>query len=179
MSESGSLYVVIPTAGACTLLPRTLTSLGACERPANYAQAIVVENGPPGGAAEAVRQAPASLQAKYVHVERANKSNALNCVFADFEDADLIYLVDDDVRFDPHVLVDFSAAAEGKTSGYVFGGPLRIDSDLPPPEEYLELLPGSMKGWEPTPEAFDPLRNFFSRGELGRIRRRCARRWWL
>ena len=127
------LVVVVPTAGGSDLLGRTLDSLGQCALPQEFEKVIVVENGAPGGAKSAVESAPAHLNAQYLHIERANKSNALNCVFAELAEDDLVYLIDDDIRFSKNCLVEFATAAKGKQSGYVFGGPLRIDSDGQPP----------------------------------------------
>ena len=155
------LVVVVPTAGGSDLLGRTLSSLAQCDLPNEYEKIIVVENGPPSGAQSAVESAPPQLRAEYVHIKRANKSHALNCVFADLADDDLVYLIDDDVRFSKNCLVDFVAAARDKKSGSVFGGPLRIDSEGDPPEKWKSFLPGSMVGWEPTVEEFNARDAFF------------------
>ena len=156
---SKRMIVVIPTSGEAKLLPRTLKSLGTCRQPAVFSHVVVVENGPPAEAAEASKHAPSHLKVDYHHVERANKSNALNEVFASFDDEDLIYLVDDDIRFANNVLEDYAAAAEGVGGGCVFGGPLRIDSEGQAPEKWKLLLPGSMVGW--APERFDDRAGFF------------------
>ena len=155
------LVVVIPTAGSSALLHRTLDSLAQCEKPACYSHTIVVENGPAGIAQGVADSAPADLGVEYVHVPRANKSNALNLVFAKLAPSDLVYLTDDDVRFDELVLTRFATAAEGVVSGVVFGGPLDIDSDGEPPAEWLDFLPGSMKGWKPTAAEFDSRHSHF------------------
>ena len=155
------LIVVIPTAGTCDLLPRTLMSLGNVELPSCYQRTVVVENGPPGLAATAVQAAPSCLRAEYVHIERANKSNALNQIFATFDKDALVYLADDDIRFARNVLQDFASAARDTNQGAVYGGPLRIDSDQEPPHEFRPFLPGSMKGWEPTATDFNPQTAYF------------------
>ena len=150
-----------PTAKNSLLLPRTLASLAECDQPANYRRTIVVENGTRGTAEGTTHCAPSVLGAEYLHVERANKSNALNCVLERLDDDTLVYLVDDDVRFAKNVLIEYSRASSDLTAGVVLGGPLRIDSESDPPDRWLPLLPGSMKGWEPTQQEFDASRKFF------------------
>jgi len=163
MSHS-KLHVVIPTAGECKLLPRTLASLAECELPASFGRAIVVENGTQGTVQQTVQAAPAQLNAQYIHVARANKSNALNEVFEQFDDDDLIFLTDDDVRFSPNLLTEYAPAAAAHKKDkhtHVFGGPLRIDSTGEPPAAWRPFLPGSMTGWEPKESEFNPKRNYF------------------
>ena len=158
MSQS-QLHVVIPTTCKSYLLTRTLASLAECELPTSFGRAIVVENGEKGTIEQMVLNAPSQLNAQYIHIERANKSNALNEVFKQFDDGDLVFLTDDDVRFSPNLLTAYASAAglsaESETSGEpeeishrlggkVFGGPIRIDSTGEPPASWRPFLPGSM-----------------------------------
>lgn len=155
------LIVVVPTAGVPELLPQTLNSLAECDLPSSFWGTIVIENGTAAGARAVAATAPDRIAVEYRHVERANKSLALNHLFDTFDDADLVYLIDDDIRLSPNCLIDFDKAAAGKSGGHVFGGPLRIDSEGEPPTQWLDMLPPSMKGWEPLPEDFDPRSSYF------------------
>jgi GT2 family glycosyltransferase len=140
------LFVVIPTAGAAARLPRTLDSLAACRRPTSYRETIVVENGPKGDVEAMVQAAPPTLRARYLHREEANKSRALNFVFEQLTSG-LVFLTDDDVRLAPETLAAYAKAAEGIQRGVVFGGPLGIDYETPPPEWLRCRLPNGYRGW--------------------------------
>ncbi|NNF57144.1 MAG: glycosyltransferase, partial [Rhodothermaceae bacterium] len=110
---SHPLTVLIPTHGRATLLARTLDSLAECDRPDAYRETVVVENGPPAGARDLVARAAEAhpgLRLRYLHVERANKSHALNEALATVEQG-LVVFFDDDVRLSPGVLVAYAEAA--------------------------------------------------------------------
>lgn len=145
-----ALLVLIPTHGRPTLLRRTLDSVAACARPAGYAGCVVVENGPPAGAEAVVRaaaEAHPEAGLRYVHVERANKSHALNVALADVPDEALAVFFDDDVRVSPGVLEAYARAAEGYGGGGAyFGGPFACDYEVPPADWERALLPISAQG---------------------------------
>ena len=145
------LVVVIPSHGRPTLLDRTLGSLGACRLPDEYAETVVVENGGRAGAEEVVQEVAAShpaLRLRYVHVERANKSHALNEALATIPDG-LVVFFDDDVRLDPEVLVAYAEAAGAHPKGRVYlGGPVSCDYESAPPADLLPLFPRSVQGYE-------------------------------
>ena len=151
MSQAG-LYVMIPTHGRAPLLRRTLASLAECALPESFAETIVVENGPKSGAESFVVAADRRLRARYMHVEEANKSNALNEAIKTVPDDGLVVFFDDDVRFAPHVLAAYAEAAQ-RGPGHFFGGPVEVDYETPPPEHVRKLLPPSGKGWRPKNEA--------------------------
>jgi GT2 family glycosyltransferase len=138
---------VIATHGRPTLLARTLQSLGDCVKPMAYAGIVVIENGLPAGARKVVDSAPGNLKARYMHTPVANKSGALNAVL-DTVAEDLIIFLDDDVRVEADLLLQYAAAADGIDSGYFFGGPVSVDYEHAPPEWLRPLLPTSARGWE-------------------------------
>ena len=121
-----NLVVVIATAGRSRLLRRTLGSLAACVKPSIYRETIIVENGPKGDVEKIVSQYAPSLNARYLYVTLANKSNAVNQALAILEEC-LIFFTDDDVRFHPGTLCAYAQAAEGVETGVFYGGPLSID----------------------------------------------------
>lgn len=143
---SGSLFVIVATAGRPKLLARTLSSLAACELPTTYRATIVVENGREGGARDVVESCSPRLKAGYLHVRVQNKSLALNAAVELVEDG-LIFFADDDVRFHPELLTRYAEAATGLTRGRFFGGPVGVDYEEEPPDWLKPRLPCSARGW--------------------------------
>ena len=144
------LAVVIATAGRPALLARTLDSLVACRKPASYQGAWIVENGPPGTTREIVAKFLGQTPIRYLHVERPNKSHALNMLLRKIGNP-LIFFTDDDVRLDRDLLLAYATAARGVESGRFFGGPLGVDYETgmePPPEWMHKLLPKTVVGWQ-------------------------------
>lgn len=142
------MTILIPTYGRPTLLGRTLASLGVCRLPKSYTEAIVIENGSRAGAEAVVAEVAEvhpHLKLRYLHVERANKSHALNEALATVGDG-LVVFFDDDVRLDPGVLEAYSEAAEHNSEHAFFGGPFGCDYEEAPPGWLLPLLPSSAKG---------------------------------
>jgi hypothetical protein len=82
----------------------------------------------------------------YVHETRANKSAALNSAMERI-DKGLVFFTDDDVRFEPGLLLAYAEAAQGKDRGCYFGGPIAPDYEEPPPDWIVDLLPVSAVGW--------------------------------
>ena len=142
------LTVLIPTHGRPTLLGRTLASLAACRVPAGYAEAVVVENGPRAGTEAVVAEASAAaphLRLRYLHVERANKSHALNEALATVGEG-LVVFFDDDVRLEPGVLEAYAGAAARHPERAYFGGSFGCDYEVPPFLWLLPILPASSRG---------------------------------
>ena len=144
-----SLTILVPTHGRPTLLRRTLESVAQCERPDGYEGCLVVENGSRAGAEAVVAEAAKAhphLQLRYMHVERANKSHALNEALETVGDG-LVVFFDDDVRLEPGVLEAYAEAARGHGERTYFGGPFQIDYEVEPAEWVRSLLPVSARGW--------------------------------
>ena len=130
------MWVLIAAAGKPELLARTLQSLAATVKPANYRGVIVAENGPRCGIEAVVHDFARQHPARHLYVKEGNKSHALNCALAQL-DGGLVFMTDDDVRFDPNVLAAYSAAAEDRQSGEFYGGPVLIDAAHGLPPEWL------------------------------------------
>jgi GT2 family glycosyltransferase len=128
-----SLWVLIAAAGEPHLLGRTLGYLAAAEKPAAYRGTIIVENGPRSGIEQTVRSFPRHLGFQHRYVPEGNKSHALNCALAQL-DGGLVFMSDDDFRFDPQILLAYDHAAHGIEAGACFGGPVLIDAEhgVPP-----------------------------------------------
>lgn len=146
-----NIYVLIPTHGRPTLLGRTLDSLAECELPEGYVETVVVENGVKAGAEIVVQEtaiAHPHLHLRYMHVERANKSHALNEALETIDDG-LVVFLDDDVRFGESLLITYSRAASARGRGFFFGGPTLSDFEKKPPDWRLNTMPVSVRGWSP------------------------------
>jgi GT2 family glycosyltransferase len=150
------MVVLLATAGPAERLSETLKSLSECRLPENFRETIVVENGPRSGTGELLAAQPGLLRIRHVYVEEPNKSVALNQAIAGLDDC-FIYFIDDDVRFDPGVLMEYAAAAQEKP-GFYFGGPTSVDYEARPPDWLLPYLPPSARGWNPTVRWFSPRR---------------------
>lgn len=146
------IVVAIATSRRPTLLKRTLDSLGACQLPAGYRETIVIENDTRAGAEEVVRSAPAELSARYMHLDRGNKSAALNAILTTVGDC-LVFFTDDDVRLAPLTLRAYADAARMSGPRHFFGGPTEVEYEAPPPQWLLEYLPVSAIGWQPKADA--------------------------
>ena len=147
--DSVRLAVIVPTHGRPTLLARTLATIAACERPEGYGGCLVIENGPPVGAAGVVAEASETHPEagfRYMHYDRANKSAALNAALAGVPEEALCVFFDDDVRVEPDVLLRYGAIGERTGRGVFMGGSVRCDYDVPPPDWLVPLLPLSARG---------------------------------
>lgn len=129
-----SLWVMLAAFGRPELVRRTIASIAACEKPPQYAETLVVENGPPCGIEQIVREFSPKHRVRYLYSEQPNKSVALNLGLA-HTDGGLIAFTDDDVRMHPQWLAAYAAATEGQQGGRYFGGPVHVDAEhgLPPP----------------------------------------------
>jgi GT2 family glycosyltransferase len=127
------LWVLIAAAGKPQLLGRTLASLARAEKPACYRGTIIVENGSRSGIETVARRFQRELRLHYRQIPEANKSHALNCALAEFENG-LMLMTDDDVRLDRQVLMAYASAADGIDSGQFYGGPVLVEAEhgLPP-----------------------------------------------
>jgi GT2 family glycosyltransferase len=141
-------FVVLATRERGDLLARTLTSLAQCRLPAGFAGTLVVENGTRGDAERVVREARASLGARYLFEPAGSKSRALNAALAHIEDG-LIVFLDDDVRPAAKVIEAYATAARATGTGCFFGGPVEPDYEAPPPEWLTAFLPPSARHWCP------------------------------
>jgi hypothetical protein len=142
------ITALLAAAGQPLLVQRTLSSLALCEKPAAFAGTMVIENGPPCGIEDIVRARPQGERVRYRHVPEANKSHALNVALAELDDG-LIFFTDDDVRFDPQLLMAYAHGSCGVSGGEFYGGPLLTDYEGEEPPRWLKrLLPKTAQGWE-------------------------------
>lgn len=129
-------------------LPETLESLAKCELPSDYVGLSVIENGTenPTEVKQLVETYSDSLGAKYFHCRRGNKSHSLNQVIESLDENYLIFMTDDDIRFNEDLLMRYSNASKGTCEKVVFGGSLEIDTTGEPEPDMTSHLPSSMLG---------------------------------
>lgn len=140
------MVILIPTCGRSRLLARTLKSLSECELPDAFGETVVVENGPDPAGADVIAPFREQLRARYLYVERANKSHALNRALENVGDG-LVVFFDDDIRVEPDILTVYANAARGLHRGRFFGGPTECDYESPIAEWLLEFVPTCTRGW--------------------------------
>jgi GT2 family glycosyltransferase len=125
--------VILCTLRRAAQIGATLDSLLALPRPPGMElELVVVENGPPDGTrTEVERRAAAAVgwTLRYLHVEQKGKSRALNAGLAAAR-GELLFFVDDDLRFSPRWLTDLvalilSGRADGATSPITIPAHLR------------------------------------------------------
>ncbi len=143
-----AIHVVIPTHGRQALLRRTLECLSQVDRPAGFARAWVVENGSDAGARQIAADMGDALPIQYVHLDEPGRSGAMQHAVEQIGEGFVVF-TDDDVRVSPQFLTAYADAAAAHGERAVYGGPLSIDYEAPPPDWLLEHLPPSAAGWEP------------------------------
>ena len=158
--EVMKIFVVLATREREELLARTLASLAQCRRPEGFRGTLVVENGLRGGAERVVREAAATLEARYLFESVGNKSLALNAAMAQIDEG-LVVFLDDDVRVVPDLLELYAAAARRAGPGQFFGGPVAPDYEEAPPDWLIKFLPASARGWRPDDPSQAITRPFF------------------
>lgn len=145
MTRPLPVRVVIATAGPAPHLARTLEAVGQGALPGEFVETVVVENGSGRSAEGAVAGAPASLRARHIHVERANKSNALNAALATISGG-LVIFFDDDIEPHPLAVVAYARAAEASGRGAFFGGSCIPHYEERPPDWLRSFFPPSARG---------------------------------
>ena len=147
-SHSTDLIALIPTHKPSNL-KATLESLLECDRPENFKKIVVIENGDRNGSdVEAtVRAVSGKHPVEYFYVKQPNKSNALNEYISTLNTNSLLFLTDDDIRFGKMILMDFANAAQEIVNGVVFGGALKVQSDIQPKPELASFYPSSVVGF--------------------------------
>jgi len=143
-----NLIVVIPTSGRPSLLARTLKSLEQCRKPDIFIGTIVVENGPKTEVDRIIQSfSETSLNIRYFYSPIGNKSSALNIALEHIENS-LIFFTDDDVTFNPEILLVYADAACGIDGGVFFGGRTKAEYEQEPQEWLKKYLPYSVLGLE-------------------------------
>lgn len=146
-----SMHILIATAGQSDLLERTLDALVACEKPADFAGVVLVENGGQPTAKHLVDRYQDSLILRYLFEPVGNKNKALNRGL-DAIGSGLVVLFDDDVRIDSGNIQAFADASKRFPDAPFFGGHCQCDYEVPPGEHIIDLLPLSAKGWSLQPD---------------------------
>jgi glycosyltransferase involved in cell wall biosynthesis len=95
---------------------------------------------------ELIEDLPETLNARYMHRERGNKSYALNEAMDTITDG-LVVFFDDDVDVHPNTLVAYAKAVEEQGRGHFFGGTVHVDREQDPPDWVEPSLPDSARGY--------------------------------
>lgn len=146
------MQILIATAGRSDLLRRTLDTLVACEKPADFEGVVVVENGGEPTAKTLVEEYASPLNARHLFEPVGNKNRALNRGLRSIASG-LVVLFDDDVRIDPGNLQAYARASERFPDAAFFGGHCQVDYEQPPADHIVGLLPLCAKGWALEPDA--------------------------
>jgi len=155
------LYVLLAVAGKNTKLEETLESLSRCYKPPNYVATVVVENGIKYDAEEIVNRFTENLQARYLYHSKGNKSNALNVGMENISEEDaLLFLTDDDVKFDTEILLHYQRVASSISGSAYFGGKMLAHYEQVPPNWLLPILPTSSANWPPVHYAVEKQHRF-------------------
>jgi glycosyltransferase involved in cell wall biosynthesis len=141
------IAIVIAACGQPALLHRTLTSLAACERPAELTGVIVVENGKRSGLEGVVRSFPSELGFRHLFSEPGNQSLAQNIALEKL-DGGLAVFTDDDVQWHPQALLAYRDGSRGVDRGEFYGGPVEPEFEGSPPPEWMRpYFPKTVQGY--------------------------------
>ena len=153
------VYILIPTHNRLDSLKRTLQSIVNLNLPDNFRYVFVLENGKPKVAGENLKEISEYSFIRYQHLEKGNKSSALNYAINSLiseENAILIFL-DDDVRVLKNLVEVYLHAIGDTTEGKYYGGPTYVDFEgKSPAEEWFRHFPNSHTGWIPNKEKGTP-----------------------
>ena len=152
MKKSLPLYILLPTNNRFHLLKRSVEFILKAEKPDNYKETIIIENGTPKTSENITSLFPDTLRLKYVYRENGNKSAALNFAIEKLipEDNAIMIFLDDDVRFENDLFMQYMKALGDNKSGFYYGGPVDIDLEGDkPPEHWWKHFPNSHTGWQP------------------------------
>ena len=141
------IHVVICTHGRPTLLRRTLDSLTTVRMPEGFERVWVIENGSDSGARSVCESMQDKLPLSYECLPAKGKSRALQYALDKIGNG-LVVFTDDDVRFGKQFLEAYAEAAAAHGPEAVYGGPVFVDQEKPPPEWLVPNLPPSVVGWQ-------------------------------
>ena len=143
MNREPSAAILIATCGRPERLEGALSSIFAADLPPELLEILVIENG------SCVSESVASrfrekVPIRFIHLDMANKSNALNRGLRETE-CDLVIFFDDDVVIDPATVSTYVEAARKHGRRHFFGGstyPIWVGD---PDVTWSEFFPLSMR----------------------------------
>jgi cellulose synthase/poly-beta-1,6-N-acetylglucosamine synthase-like glycosyltransferase len=143
------MHLIIATHQRPGLLDRTLNSLGAAHLPGDFNHVLVIENGGSSVARKICEKA--KIPVAHHFLPQPGRSQALNYALEKIG-AGFCVVLDDDMRVSPGFLKAYSKAIDLNPGPNVFGGPIEIDYEGPPPPDWLlRYLPASAVGFKPQP----------------------------
>lgn len=143
MSREPSAAILIATCGRPERLDGALASIFAANLPPELLEIVVIENG--SRVSEPVaRRFQEKVPIRFIHLDMANKSNALNKGLEETA-CDLVIFFDDDVIIDPASVSTYVEAARKHGRRHFFGGstyPIWVGD---PDDTWSEFFPLSMR----------------------------------
>lgn len=137
--------IIVPTYNRPALIGRMLDSLRECEFPPNV-EILIVENGKRTKTQEICKENSLGGRVRYIFVEKAGRSVALNIGIKQ-SDAEFLIFFDDDLTFAPDIIGLYVAAAKKYGPRHFFGGPLIADAESTCLPHLIPHLPSSCKDW--------------------------------
>ncbi|MBK1726998.1 glycosyltransferase family 2 protein [Halorhodospira neutriphila] len=143
-----------PGAGTRTMLE----SLALCHQPRALAGIWLVENGTERSAFTPPPAAQEALPLRHLVLSQSGQARARQALVERLGEG-LVVFLDDDLLVPPHLLERYAEQGRIHGRGHFFGGPIRAEYQQSPPEWLVPYLPRSVRGWEPSSEAFHRARN--------------------
>ena len=137
--------IIVPTYNRPLMVRRLLQSLEQCSLEQDL-EIIVVENGKRCGTEEECITNPIGGRVRYLFVEAASRSKALNEGIK-ATDAQFFIFFDDDLTFPSEIVAVYIAAAKRYGRSHFFGGPLVADAEISCPDHLIPFLPPSCIDW--------------------------------
>lgn len=137
--------IIVPTYNRPALVARMLESLSKCDFPSDV-EILIIENGIRTNVREICKGNSIDGRVRYIFVEKAGRSIALNIGIKQ-SDAEFLIFFDDDLTFASNIIVRYVAAAEKYGPKHFFGGPLVADAESICSPHLIPHLPSSCKDW--------------------------------
>jgi glycosyltransferase involved in cell wall biosynthesis len=145
------ITVLFSTLNGAHTLPRMLDTLERLEPPASGWKVVAVDNGSADESLHILQQRAAKLPVTVIEEPRRGKNIALNSGLALVE-GDIVAFTDDDVILPRDWLVAIERVAAEHADYDVFGGPISLVWEEPPPDWVLRCVPKNWLGLNDFPE---------------------------
>lgn len=137
--------VIIPVHKRRKLLLKLLDSIHKSDYVEFVNEIIIVENG--SNEVSDVGSVYPTLPLKYYFLEEGNKSIALNYALEYLEKDEYVMFFDDDVVINSNLFNAYNEAIDKFGCKYYYGGPMYIDYEKKPSNNYTKYLPASVNGF--------------------------------
>ena len=127
---------------------RMLSSLASCSGLEAIDTVWLVENGTTSTEYTPPREAGESLPLRHVVLPERGVARARQWVVDTVQGGFMVFL-DSDVTIHPALVEAYSRAMAQSKRGVIYGGPLDVRYESPPPDWLIPYLPRSARGWDP------------------------------